>query len=175
MKIYTKTGDDGTTGLFKNVRVSKNDLLIECIGCVDELNSTIGIALASYGSKGTLISDILFHVQKTLFELGSELAGGPTTITQMHVRHLEEHIDKLQLRLPELKSFILPGGTLFAAELHHARTMCRRSERRVVGLMQKNDINNLILVYLNRLSDLLFVLARYANNIEDVKDIEWKN
>jgi cob(I)alamin adenosyltransferase len=179
MKIYTKTGDQGDTSLFGGQRVPKDALRIEAYGTVDELNSVIGIVLADGPDRD--IARILTQVQNQLFALGADLAT-PRSVTKKNVKRfeprdslpLEKHIDAIQLRLKSLRSFILPGGSPAAARLHFARTVCRRAERIVVRLSRNEDIGEGITMYLNRLSDLLFVLARYANTSGDIPEVKWK-
>jgi cob(I)alamin adenosyltransferase len=177
MKIYTKTGDDGTTGLFGGARVRKTDARVEAYGGVDELNSTLGVALA--GGAGDL-ADVLLGLQRELFVLGADLAtpkGQEASylprLAPQHVAALERLIDDHDARLPELKSFILPGGCTLAAHLHHARTVCRRAERATVALAALEDIGPVPVQFLNRLADLLFVLARRANHAAGVTETEW--
>lgn len=165
MRIYTKTGDRGQTGLFGGARVRKDDARVETFGAVDELNAAIGWARAS--GERPEIDRVLADVQVQLFELGAALAGGPDA--NSHVAELEAAIDQFDAQLPPLRRFILPGGSPAAAALHLARTVCRRAERRAVTLGAKEAV-----VYLNRLSDLLFVLARAANRSAGVPDVEWK-
>ncbi len=187
MKIYTKTGDRGETSLFGGKRVPKDDLRIEAYGTVDELNSSIGIArsfVADWGQAGEgefeLIDGILTKVQDQLFVLGADLAT-PANVKSTALRrisredysYLERSIDELDAQLQELKSFILPGGSKNASFLHHARTVCRRAERRVISLKNRNEASEETVIYLNRLSDLLFVLARYANKASGHKEIHW--
>jgi cob(I)alamin adenosyltransferase len=179
MKIYTKTGDQGDTSLFGGQRVPKDALRIEAYGTVDELNSVIGIVLADGPEKD--IARVLTQVQNQLFALGADLAT-PRSVTKKNVKRfeardsvpLEKHIDAIQLRLTSLRSFILPGGTPVAARLHFARTVCRRAERIVVRLSRNEDIGEGMTMYLNRLSDLLFVLARYANTSGGIPEVKWK-
>lgn len=179
MKIYTKTGDDGTTGLFGGGRVPKDSPRIEAYGTVDELNSTIGLARAASG--GTF-AELLQRISEELFVLGGDLATPIETksdyavprIGEAEVRALELAIDEHDAALPPLKRFILPGGTPLAANLHHARTVCRRAERLLVTLAAREKIGPQDIIYLNRLSDLLFVLARRANQLANVPDIEWR-
>jgi cob(I)alamin adenosyltransferase len=179
MKIYTKTGDDGTTGLFGAGRVLKNSLRIEAYGTVDELNSVLGIVGMQPGIE--YFSDLLHGIQKSLFELGADLATpleSKTTYTiprieESDVKKLEEAIDKEELHLPQLEKFILPGGSPLAAHFHLARTVSRRVERIAVALSQIENIGAFDIQYLNRLSDLFFVLARRANQLTGVKDVEW--
>jgi len=180
MKIYTKTGDKGDTSLFGGQRVPKDALRIEAYGTVDELNSVLGIVLADNTDKR--VSEILTSVQNQLFALGADLAtprsANPKSIQRFEVKDaqaLEKIIDSLESHLKPLKSFILPGGCTVAARIHFARTVCRRAERSVVRLSRNEDIGDGITVYLNRLSDMLFVLARYANHVAGVPEIKWKS
>lgn len=158
-KIYTRTGDDGTTGLAGGLRVDKDSQRIEVIGDVDELNSLIGL-LISTGQQGE-VHDLLIDIQHALFDLGGELAmPGYTFIKPTYVQALEQAIDHFNAALPPLKEFILPGGNESACLCHLARAVCRRAERHLVGLNRVEQINADTLKYLNRLSDLMFVLAR---------------
>lgn len=158
-KIYTRTGDQGSTGLGGGVRVDKDHIRVEAFGTVDELNSVIGLVLA--GELPDTMREVLVDVQHDLFDLGSELAQpGKTLIPAAYVARLEQVLDGFNAELPPLKEFILPGGGMAAAQCHLARTVCRRAERRVVTLARQEAINHDSLRYLNRLSDLLFVLAR---------------
>ncbi len=181
MKIYTKTGDNGETSLFGGKRVWKDDLRIAAYGSVDELNALIGIAITEIENPELIL--ILMSLQNDLFVLGSDLATPFGKVNKNFVvpriqkdnfEKLEKLIDEIDVKLPQLKNFILPGGTKGSAYLHLARTVCRRAEREVVALSKKEEINNETEVYLNRLSDLLFVLARYQNFISNNKDINWK-
>lgn len=179
MKIYTKTGDKGDTSLFGGQRVPKDALRIEAYGTVDELNSVLGIVRADNGDEA--IDAMLSRIQVELFELGADLAtprsASPKQIKRVEPKsshHLEKSIDQLELQLKPLKAFILPGGSPVAAKLHLARTVCRRAERTVVRLSRNEDIGDAVIVYLNRLSDLLFVLARYANYVANVPETKWK-
>lgn len=178
MKIYTKTGDDGTTSLFSGGRVTKHHLRVESYGTVDELNSYLGLA------RSVEITDLansqLEIIQNHLFRLGADLATPMNAkaewlirITESEIQWLEETIDALSQNLPELKNFILPGGVSVAAHLHIARTICRRAERLVVALQEVEDINGKSLIYLNRLSDYLFTLARYENSQNDEPETKW--
>jgi cob(I)alamin adenosyltransferase len=180
MKIYTKTGDDGTTGLYSGGRVRKDAPRIEAYGTVDELNAVLGLARAE--DLPAPIDHLLARIQNDLFDLGAELAT-PTpavknvpVVGQSQIAVLEAAIDEHDARLPPLKTFILPAGTRAAALLHVARTVCRRAERRVITLAGQGDesISQQIVVYLNRLSDLLFVLARSANSAAGQPDVEWR-
>jgi cob(I)alamin adenosyltransferase len=162
-KIYTRTGDDGTTGLGTGDRVPKDSLRVEAYGTVDELNSIIGLILAAPELDDT-IGTCLTRVQHQLFDLGGELCmPGHTAITADAVTGLETALDGFNADLPPLKDFVLPGGTPEAATCHVARTVCRRAERRVLGLSRDEAVNDQALIYLNRLSDLLFVLSRAFN------------
>lgn len=181
MKIYTKTGDKGETSLFGGQRVWKDNPRLAAYGTVDELNSVIGIAVAELKSKELI--DVLLSIQNDLFTMGSDLAtpfdkGNKgfiiPRINEEKTELLEKFIDRFDSKLPELKNFILPGGTKAASQIHFARTVCRRCEREVVALSKVEEINLEVEKYLNRLSDLLFVLARYENYSSDVSDIEWK-
>ena len=177
MKIYTKTGDEGKTSLFDNSRVWKSDERIMSYGAVDELNSSIGIALSLEFDHE--IKDILIKIQNDLFIVGSDLANPDmsdkkirTTIEM--ITFLEQKIDLLEPQLEPLTSFILPGGTLLASIIHLSRTISRRAETHVVALSQNEEINKDAAIYLNRLSDLMFVLARSINNRKKISDIVWK-
>ncbi|MGE3820787.1 MAG: cob(I)yrinic acid a,c-diamide adenosyltransferase [Isosphaeraceae bacterium] len=181
MKIYTKTGDDGTTGLLGSRRVQKNDLRIEAYGTVDELNATIGVARSQ--NLDAASDAFLATIQDELFAVGSALADpNPdgnfhNMITSDHVERLERAIDTIEADLPPLTRFILPGGAPGAAFVHLARTVCRRAERLVVGLNHTRDehVHPLLIIYLNRLSDALFVLARAVNRREGVADVPWRS
>jgi cob(I)alamin adenosyltransferase len=177
-RIYTKTGDRGETGLFGGRRVRKDDARVEAYGVVDELGAALGQARAS--TPPPALDDLLQRLQCLLFELGSELATDPagkpppSAVTAADVAWLEEAIDAASAPLPPLRAFILAGGTAAAAALHQARTVCRRAERRVVTLMSvEPDTSATAVVFLNRLSDLLFVLARQANHLAGVEDVKW--
>ena len=178
MKIYTRTGDDGSTGLIGGSRVAKDDAAIECYGTVDELNATLGAAI--------LVADIearewIGQVQAELFTIGSQLAtpaGAPQAaslpiVDAKWVTRLEHQIDAAEATLPPLRNFILPGGTEFATRLHVARTVCRRAERLLVATARERTIDPLIVTYMNRLSDWLFVQARRANHAAGVPDVPW--
>ncbi len=158
-RIYTRTGDDGSTGLADGTRVDKDSARVEAMGAVDELNSLIGLLLAHCTSGS--VTDCLIRVQHDLFDLGAELAvPGRSIITDAQVQRLEECLDRLNAELPPLLEFILPGGGLAAATCHLARSVCRRAERRLVTLARAGQLNPAARRYLNRLSDLLFVVAR---------------
>jgi cob(I)alamin adenosyltransferase len=170
-KIYTKRGDSGTTGLGDGSRVEKCELRVETIGCVDELSSLIGLLLAHGVGRDT--EEILLTIQHRLFDLGSDLAlVKPEKIRQESVTQLEEMLDRIDAELPPLRSFILPGGSVAAANLHHARAVCRRTERRLCQLAGRDGEGNsdIHLQFLNRLSDLLFVLARAENQVAGVTE-----
>ena len=178
-KIYTKTGDKGKTALYGGDRVAKNHPRLDAYGTVDELNSQIGLAAAFI--KDDELKKILIDLQIDLFDLGGDLATPLENekikinrINDGYIEKLETLIDKLQAVLPELKVFILPGGGIAAGQLHVARTICRRAERETVSLSENFDINEKVVVYLNRLSDLLFVLARYANFLEKISEPVWE-
>jgi cob(I)alamin adenosyltransferase len=160
-KIYTRTGDDGTAGLVGGQRVSKDSPRLWAYGTVDELNSAIGLARSLKPDRNT--DAILAGIQNDLFDLGAELAGGPALLGQSRIDALEKMMDRRNARLGSLREFILPGGTPVGAQLHVARTICRRAERFCVRLRRVEAIGPLVVPYLNRLGDALFVLARWAN------------
>lgn len=173
-KIYTKTGDDGTTGLGDGSRVPKDDARVEAYGTVDELNSVIGLLLAQ--GVAADIAACLTRVQHELLDLGGELCiPGHRAITAEHVTRLENELDGFNADLPPLKEFILPGGSPAAAVCHLARTVCRRAERRSYTLHTQSPLSPHALHYLNRLSDLLFVLARVIARNDQGKEILWKH
>jgi cob(I)alamin adenosyltransferase len=172
-KIYTRTGDDGTTGLGDGSRVDKDSLRVDAFGTVDEANSAIGIVLAQE-SVTDPIRDCLTEVQHDLFELGGELCiPGHSAVQAKFVERLEHDLDGFNADLPPLKDFILPGGGHAAAACHLARTIVRRAERRVTTLRKSEDVRDEVVHYLNRLSDLLFVIARCLSKIENGKDVLW--
>ncbi len=179
MKIYTRTGDRGQTGLFGGARVDKDDPRVEAYGTVDETNAVIGCARAH--GVGAELDAVLAELQADLFVVGAELACVPgredklgmRLIDDGDVERLEHAIDDAERGLPPLKSFVMPGGTPAAAALHHARTVCRRAERRVLTTGSDSDVRAEMVIYLNRLSDLLFVLARRVNHDAGVEDIPW--
>jgi len=176
VRIYTRTGDDGTTGLVQGIRVSKDSSRVDAYGNVDELNSLLGL-VRSYLSKKNDIDSVLLQIQNDLFTIGTDLAtvkdGEALRITNEHVLNLERTIDKFQEELPPLKVFILPSGTNAAASLHFARSVARRAERKIVTLGKTEKINRQLVPYLNRLSDLLFVLARLVNYREGNIEVQW--
>jgi len=198
MKIYTRTGDDGTTGLFGGGRVRKDAVRVAAYGAVDELNASIGLARAvrraegdgadaktSHGgrppSADADLDALLARVQSDLFELGADLATPPASKAERHVRrigpqdahYLEEAIDRLEKELEPLEQFILPGGVPFAAQLHLTRGICRRAERDVVALSAVEPVGSGVLIFLNRLSDLLFVMGRAANRRCGLAETRW--
>ncbi|MGH8496689.1 MAG: cob(I)yrinic acid a,c-diamide adenosyltransferase [Gammaproteobacteria bacterium] len=173
-KIYTRTGDDGTTGLGDGSRVAKDDARVEAYGSVDEANSAIGVVLASPGLPRD-IADCLIEVQHDLFDLGGELClPGWHAIDAGLVARLENDLDRFNADLPPLEEFILPGGGPAAAACHVARTICRRAERRLATLARRAEVNPDVARYLNRLSDLLFVLARVLARHEQGGEVLWK-
>jgi cob(I)alamin adenosyltransferase len=179
MKLYTKTGDDGTTGLFGGGRVPKASTRVEAYGTVDETNAVIGVARAT--GLAAVIDVVLERVQEDLFTIGAELACVPgresklqmTLLGEPDIRRLELAIDEADGDCEPLKTFVLPGGSPQAAALHLARTVCRRAERAVLAV-DDGPVRSDVIVYLNRLSDLLFALARRANKIANVSDVPWK-
>ncbi|HVU02252.1 MAG TPA: cob(I)yrinic acid a,c-diamide adenosyltransferase [Polyangiaceae bacterium] len=179
MKIYTKTGDSGTTGLFGGARVDKDADRVEAYGTVDELNAVVGTARAA--KPPPEVDATLERIQADLFVLGSELATVPGKEEKLPMQllaaadseRLEGAIDALEATLPPLQNFVLPGGCPAAAALHHARTVCRRAERRVLRAHRGAAVRPEILVYLNRLSDYLFVAARSTNHVAGVADVPW--
>jgi cob(I)alamin adenosyltransferase len=201
MKIYTRTGDDGSTGLFGGGRIRKSDARIECYGTIDELNAAIGLAAAAVeasakadppanagriGAVGSAsadgLRDWLREIQHELFNIGSHLAtpgDSPSSaklppLDEMMVGRLEMQIDQADEQLAPLRQFILPAGAEAACRLHLARTICRRAERRIVAFAMDRPVPRLIVTYLNRLSDWLFVMARLANQRAGVEDVPWK-
>ncbi len=177
MKLYTRSGDDGLTGLFGGGRIAKDSLHIEACGSVDELNCTIGLARSV--CRHDELSGALLDLQQRLFELGADLATplskSPTIdrIDADHILQIEQQIDRVSEQLPPMNNFLLPGGGETAARLHLARSICRRAERLCVALSRQRDINAHVTVYLNRLGDLLFAMARRANQLEEVEDVPW--
>jgi cob(I)alamin adenosyltransferase len=177
VKIYTRRGDRGETDLFGGGRVSKDNLRVCAYGDVDELNACLGVAVAD-SEQSDLCSTVL-RIQCSLFDLGSQLATPKRDhdkiprVQNADVAELELEIDRLESELESLESFILPGGTRTAAAFHHARTVCRRAERNVVALDREEELDEPIVQYLNRLSDLLFVMARVENRRAKVSDIAW--
>ena len=181
MKIYTKTGDSGDTGLFGGGRVRKDDPRVEAYGDVDELNAVLGVARSADPMPS--IDEVIVPIQRDLFSIGALLATPDRDKMEQHltkarisddrIAELERTIDACDCKLEPLKAFILPGGTQKAAALHLARTVCRRAERRVIHLQQEVEIPQIVVIYLNRLSDLLFTLARRANSMAGVGEVTW--
>jgi cob(I)alamin adenosyltransferase len=180
-KVYTRTGDDGTTGLGGGQRVSKDDLRIEAYGAVDELNSLLGLALAT--GLDERLSREVEALQQLLFNLGADLclreedkAGRRLpSVEESHIRQMEALIDELARELGPLEDFILPGGSPGASALHVARSVCRRAERRVVALKRREAVGPHVVAFLNRLSDLLFVAARYENRKRGHRETLWES
>lgn len=180
MKIYTKTGDKGSTSLFNGARVSKNALRVNCYGTIDEMNSIVGLAI-TFSPENDLKSDLI-ALSLTLFNLGSDLATPliptpkfePPRMTEEDIQKLETLIDRYTELLPPLKSFILPGGSQTAAFLHQARTVCRRAERLMVELSASEQLSEFTMIFVNRLSDYLFTAARYSNYLQNIEDIKWE-
>ena len=179
-KIYTRTGDDGSTGLGGGQRVGKDTPRIEAYGTIDELNSALGVAVAA--KLDGELSAMCARIQNDLFDAGSDLCVLEEDkqkykipqISEAHVKRLEEWIDKLQESLGPLENFILPGGSTGSAQLHVARCVCRRAERCVLALKRNESIGGHVLTYLNRLSDLLFVMARFENLKKNCPDVQWE-
>jgi cob(I)alamin adenosyltransferase len=169
-KIYTKSGDKGETGLVTGERISKSSIRIDCIGSLDELNSFIGLSLTEEVPK--IVRDVLHVIQHNLFDIGGEIATpGSNSTEETKVKYLEKIIDDLTSRLDILREFILPGGCKAAAQIHVARAMCRKAERSCIAL---GNVNPITLRYLNRLSDLLFTIARYLNAAAGIDHVYWK-
>ena len=180
MKIYTRTGDDGTTGLFGGSRVSKTDPRIDCYGTIDELNAAIGLAAVVANGPAAKLASMLADVQSELFVIGSHVATPPGAnasalppVEEAVIARLEQQIDEAEAELPALRNFILPGGSELSARLHLARTICRRAERLLVAMASTAPIEGIEIRYLNRLSDWLFVEARWANHVQGVADVPW--
>lgn len=180
MKIYTKTGDDGSTSLFDGTRLSKASMRVFAYGTVDELNSVIGIITTMQ-----VPDELKTHLNKlnnVLFELGADLANPENTkvsrkeirINQSHIDWLEKSIDELTAQLTPLNNFVIPGGTTLAAYLNNARTIARRSERVIIALSANEEVRKDIIVFMNRLSDFLFVASRFANHKAGIDDVIWK-
>ncbi len=177
MKIYTKTGDDGNTGLQGNLRIGKSHPRIMAYGTVDEANAALGIVLTNTLDED--IEKILVEIQNELFLVGADLSNSNLNDTKNRVsldmiERLEQHIDKFESELPPLTNFILPGGVTSAAQLHYVRTVIRRAETLIVQLSEKDEINSNCIKYLNRLSDLFFVMSRLINKRNGKDDILWK-
>jgi cob(I)alamin adenosyltransferase len=178
MKIYTKTGDNGFTSLFGGARISKDDIRIESYGTVDELNSFVGSLydICPFDE----IKEQLFSIQNKLFNIGSVLATDPNTdfkldgVTETDIVFLENAIDKMDAEVPALKNFILPSGAPIISSCHVCRTVCRRAERRVISLQHNAEVDNTIIIYLNRLSDYFFLLSRYFAVKLNIQEIKWQ-
>jgi len=178
VKIYTKTGDDGSTGLIGGKRIRKSNPRIIAYGAVDELNSTLGIVLSSKVDDD--IADLLTRIQNDLFLVGSDLANPDlkntsNRITDKMIQFLEENIDRLEKELSPITYFILPGGDPVASHMHMARAISRRAETNIVHLAEIEEINKTCQIYMNRLADLLFVIARVINTRKMINDIAWEN
>jgi cob(I)alamin adenosyltransferase len=184
MKLYTKTGDDGTTGLFGADRVLKDDVRVQAYGCIDELNASLGVARRACQVPATKRLDVMLEsLQSTCFDCGADLAtphgsaheGKVNRLRAPAVTELEEWIDELEAENTPLTAFILPGGSDLAASLHMARAIGRRAERRVVTLSRQQEINGVIVQILNRMGDLLFAMARAANRVEGHEETVWSS
>jgi cob(I)alamin adenosyltransferase len=185
MKIYTKTGDMGETSLFNGIRVKKNNMRIITYGAVDEINSNIGLLFyyVNLDKKFKDISELLLRIQNQLFILGSDLANpdqnlkhkGYPRINNDDIVYIENSIDEYEKTIDPLTSFILPGGSIESSYCHIIRTIIRRAEVHIAGLFLNNEIDKFCLIFLNRLSDLFFVLARVINKLKNIPDIPWKS
>ena len=180
MRIYTKTGDTGETGLFGGGRVPKSDIRVEAYGDVDELNALLGVALGTISDAD--VAELLRSIQPDLFILGAHLATPASTrgrrpvlppLPEQRVAEFERRIDAAEEELPPLDAFLMPGGSSGGAALHHARTVCRRAERTIVALASAQSVDPAVIVYVNRLSDLLFVLARLENHRAGQPERKW--
>ncbi|MCB1113699.1 MAG: cob(I)yrinic acid a,c-diamide adenosyltransferase [Chlamydiia bacterium] len=186
MRIYTRSGDKGETSLYTGVRVPKNDPHIVAVGDVDECNSAIGLALSLLPENEALaeIKEQLIHVQHALFDVGAAIATPRTSgetkkvektrFSEAAIKDLENWIDEMQEKLPPLKQFILPGGHPAGAALHVARSLCRQAERTVIPLKATHEVSDKVAIYLNRLSDYLFVVSRYVNLMLNSEETPWK-
>ena len=178
MKIYTKTGDDGNTGLQGNYRIAKSHPRILAYGTVDEANAALGIVLTN--SLDEDVTELLTKIQNDLFVVGADLSNPnlndiKNRVSLNLIEVLEQHIDKFESELPTLTNFILPGGNIAAAQLHYVRTVVRRAETQTVQLSEKDEINSNCIKYLNRLSDLFFVMGRLINKRKNRQDVPWNN
>jgi len=177
MKIYTKTGDTGLTSLIGGQRVPKNNPRIEAYGTIDELNSHLGYIIASISNHTS--TSFLTQTQSHLFTIGSLLASTPNSkmklpeITEAHIAEMEFEIDKMDAELPILQNFILPGGSKEVSSIHIGRCVCRRAERLITQIPDAENISETVLKYINRLSDYLFILARYISKIQEIEEIPW--
>jgi len=177
MPIYTRTGDKGTTSLFDKTRVLKSNVRVEAYGTIDELNSAIGAVISHLEDASDLVAKELELIQHDLLEIGAALANPkaiPIKGLNKRTTDFEKLIDKMTDKLPELKNFILPGGSKAGSFLHIARTISRRAERLIVGLIQNEKVDEDIVIYVNRLSDLLFTMSRFVNHLENKKETIWK-
>lgn len=183
MPIYTKTGDKGETSLFDGTRVGKNNPRVDTYGSIDELNSQIGVVIAHLENKTyeKHMRETLWKIQDDLLNIGSLLADPASVPPKIFVKHLlkqvghfEKYIDVMTKEMPELSNFIMPGGNKAAAFLHMTRTIARRVERKIIGLMQKENVEKAIVMYFNRLSDLFFTMSRYVNFKEGQKETIWE-
>lgn len=176
MRIYTKTGDEGKTSLYYGKRVEKSHPAVKACGAVDELNSVLGLLQAFFPKDQIDLCHAITDIQKDLIFLGSSLSGKNIDLSRLRKRvtEMEKIIDRMDSKLPKINNFLIPGGGKAASFAHFARSIARRTEREMVLLSKKAQINNLILMYLNRLPDLLFVLSRHLNMIENVKEQIWK-
>ena len=180
MKIYTKTGDEGKTGLIGGTRVTKGDMRIEAYGTIDELNSHIGLLLSYQHTAGN--EEFLMQIQHLLFAVGSHLATDTSVtninvasvISEAEIENVEAQIDRLNRNLPELRQFILPGGSAEGSQAHICRTVARRAERRIVEMSDNYSVDIKIIKYINRLSDYFFVLSRFLTADKGYKEIFWK-
>jgi cob(I)alamin adenosyltransferase len=178
MPIYTRAGDKGKTGLFNGKRVFKSHIRVDTYGTIDELNSVIGFAIANLKKRSEKkIKNELENIQHDLLAIGSSLAfpdSPPVIGLEERTTSFEKQIDEMTTKMPELKNFILPGGGVAGAALHIARVTARKAERRIVSLMQKEEIDEQIVKYINRLSDLFFTIARFVNFLEKQKETIWR-
>lgn len=179
MKVYTRTGDDGSTGTLGSGRISKSHSLMEALGDIDELNAHLGVVRSLLIAKH--LQAWITTIQSGLFDLGAELASDPEDTRfqvqsiQSSISNMEAQIDEWDAALPPLTQFVLPGGTSPSAALHVARTVCRRAERRVINLSLERPLRQELIAYLNRLSDWLFMLARYVNSLANEPETPWRN
>lgn len=175
--IYTRTGDKGLTSLYGGKRVKKSDIRVEAYGTIDELNTVIGLVRAHLSSSSTFLQEFFQNIQNDLFVIGGYLAGSKEerSSLSLRVKNMEKAIDEMMEKVSPLRHFILPGGSVVAAHAHHARAVCRRAERRVIQLQESDpSLDASVIVFLNRLSDFLFAVARFANFQAGVADILWK-
>ena len=180
--IYTRTGDTGSTSLIGGSRIKKHALQLDAYGTIDELNSHIGLLIATIKTHSDASTEPLRWIQSRLFDVGTHLAMphqemsiAPCTINEAHIAQLEIYIDAIDAELPMLHAFILPGGAYTASQCHVCRTVCRRAERLISALAEKMEINTIAIAFINRLSDFLFVYARYLNKKEGVDEIYWSS